>query len=120
MNTPKIPVLIDRADYEVCAAAARLARRASGKDMPDTETLIAFQFKLRTPEALAKDYLECTGEHEARFNVRETTACRPPSNPRKPGNAVSVVKRPSPRPSKTGRGIDALRSARKPTDLSRN
>lgn len=108
MKTPQISVLIDRADYELCAAAARLARQATGKNEPDTRTLIAFQFKFRTAEALAKDYLDCIGEHEARFNVSE----------RSPRHAGTVKLR-APREKKNSHP-DALRSVRKPTDLSRN
>ncbi|MBP6865171.1 MAG: hypothetical protein KBC32_07840 [Candidatus Didemnitutus sp.] len=108
MKTPQISVLIDRADYELCAAAARLARQATGKNDPDTRTLIAFQFKFRTAEALAKDYLDCIGEREARFNVSE----------RSPRHAGAMKLR-APREKKSA-NTDALRSVRKPADLSRN
>ena len=104
MKPSMLPVLIDRAEYEVCAAAARLVRKASGKDHPDTETLIAFQFKHRTPEGLARDYLDCTGDLTARRSMRVKLPRR--SQPTKNGT----------RP--VGR-LAALRAPRS-TDVSRN
>jgi hypothetical protein len=120
MKMPKVAVLIDRTDYDVFAAAARLARAAAGKDTPDTATLIAFQFKLRTPEGLAKDYLDCLGEAEARYNVGEQLSGRPRSKPRKLRLAACPARLPAIQQNKTGRGVSRSRSARSPTDLSRN
>lgn len=118
MKTPKIAVLIDRADYEVCAAAARLASRASGKPSPDTEAMIAFQFKFRTPEGLARDYLDCQDDREARLKVRVLPArSRPPATqPRQtcPGKPMATKK------TGTERGPNILRAIRKPADFSRN
>lgn len=69
MNSQNISILLDRADYEVCARAARLVRQATGKATPDTEALIRFQFMHRTADGLARDYLDCHDEIEARRKV---------------------------------------------------
>jgi hypothetical protein len=119
MKTPKIFVPIDQADYEVCVTAARLARKASGKSSPDTETLIAFQFKCRTAEGLAKDYLDCSDEREARLRVSGQVG-RGQRKPRKRRHRRCLVKLPILRSARPERGSDLLRSTRKPADLSRN
>lgn len=119
MKTPKIFVPIDHADYEVCVAAARLARKASGKNSPDTGTLIAFQFKCRTPEGLAKDYLDCHGETEARLRVPASARLSPPKI-RERRHRRSLAKLPVLRITRPTRESGLLRSTRKPTDPSRN
>lgn len=127
MKTPKIPILIDRADYEIVATAARLVRKASGKARLDTETLIAFQFKQRTPAGLARDYLDCTGDIEARRRIREprqrkrrTKLVEP-----KPGGRLAPLRPAASVKSRTRQSRidgreDPLRPLHRPADLSRN
>lgn len=109
MNTPTVSIEIARTDYEVCARAARLVRQATGKATPDTEALLRFQFMHRTAEGLARDYLDCHGEIEARRRVRTPRKRNPARDQNGPGlrrpDATAMNKRLAPS---------------RPKDLSRN
>lgn len=70
MKTPAILIPVDRDDYRVFTAAARLIRKERPDDAPDAIGLIQFQLKLRTPGGIAKDYLDCIGDHAARRAIK--------------------------------------------------
>ena len=104
MKSTPILISVPPAEYDVFVVAARLVRKVRGADAPDAITLIRFQFSHRTPDEIAKDYLDCIGDFAARRRVRPAVA-------RKSRTAKSGTK-------SIGR-LGLLRSLR-PADVSRN
>ncbi len=104
MKTPTILIPVLQDDYRVFAAAARLVRKERGADAPDAVALIQFQLKLRTPGGIAKDYLDCIGDHAARRRVKVRIR-----------RATSET-----RPIRLGGRMQPLKSVRVPRDPSRN
>lgn len=70
MKSPIILIPVPRADYRVFAAAARAVRKECGRNTPDAIALIQFQLVHRTPEGIAKDYLDCVCDAAARRRVQ--------------------------------------------------
>ena len=104
MKSTPILISVPRAEYDIFVVAARLVRKVRGADTLDPITLLRFQFSHRTPDEIAKDYLDCIGDFTARRRVRLSVA-------RKSRTAKCGVK-------SIGR-FGLLRSIR-PADVSRN
>ena len=86
MKSTVIKIPVHRSDYRIFVLATRLVRIECGAKAPNTLALIQFQFAHRTPEGIAKDYLDCIRDFPARRRVRVSTS-------RKPRSASHVAKR---------------------------
>lgn len=105
MKSTVILIPVNRSDYKIFVAAARLVRKELADKAPDALALIQFQIAHRTPGGLAKDYLDCTGDFAARRRI-PTQLSRPVQC-----GANQLKSRAS---------LSPLRSLRRPADLSRN